>query len=46
MQKLESYYAGRLLAILAGQNTSVMCWEDMFNSGLELRHDTLINVWR
>lgn len=45
MQKLESYYAQRLLSILASQSTAVMCWEDLFNNGLELRNDTLINVW-
>jgi hexosaminidase len=28
MQKLESYYAQRLLAILAAQNATVMCWEE------------------
>jgi hexosaminidase len=33
-RELESYYAQRLLAILAMQNTSVMCWEDLFNNGL------------
>ena len=22
-----------------------MCWEDLFNNGLRLRSDTLINVW-
>ena len=44
MQKLESFYAERLLKIVAGQNASVMCWEDMFNNGLVLSKDALINV--
>lgn len=45
MEKLESYYAERLLSMLAEQNTSVMCWQDMFTDGLALPKDTLINVW-
>ena len=48
--KLESYYGQRLLAILAAQNTSAMCWEEVFqaaqSSGVALAKDSLVNVWR
>ena len=45
-KKLESYYAQRLLAILAAQNASVMCWEELFDNGLTLAKDTVVNVWK
>eukprot|EP00040_Diaphanoeca_grandis_P018300 m.96192 g.96192 ORF g.96192 m.96192 type:complete len:609 (+) comp26874_c0_seq1:62-1888(+) len=46
MAELESMYFQRLLAILAGQQRSVMCWEELFDNGLTLAKDTVINVWR
>ena len=46
MKQLESYYAGRLLGILAAQNSSVMCWEELFDNGLTLAKDTVVNVWK
>ena len=45
-KQLESYYAQRLLAILAAQNSSVMCWEELFDNGLALAPDTVVNVWK
>eukprot|EP01050_Picozoa_sp_SAG11_P001731 SAG11_NODE_79_length_17750_cov_28.445980_7_plen_928_part_00 len=41
MKRLESYYAQRLLSILAAQNSSVMCWEELFDNGLKLAPDTV-----
>ena len=35
----------RVQDILAAQNTSVMCWEEVFQSGVALRNDSLVNVW-
>jgi hypothetical protein len=46
MQQLESYYAQRLLAILGGMNSTVMCWEELFDNGLKLTTGTIVNVWR
>jgi hexosaminidase len=46
MQKLESLYAQRLLEILADINTPVMCWEELFDNGLDLPTSTVVNVWR
>ena len=43
MRHLESYYAQRLLGLLAAQNSSVMCWEELFDNGLKLRKDTVVN---
>eukprot|EP01047_Picozoa_sp_COSAG01_P075442 COSAG01_NODE_12932_length_1661_cov_2.219590_1_plen_53_part_10 len=43
MRQLESYYAQRLLGLLAAQNSSVMCWEELFDNGLKLRKDTVVN---
>lgn len=45
-KELESYYAQRLLSILANQNSSVMCWEELFDNGLKLAPETIINVWK
>jgi hypothetical protein len=34
------------LGILAAQNSSVMCWEELFDNGLTLAQDTVVNVWK
>ena len=46
MQQLESYYAQRLLGILSDMNATVMCWEELFDNGLKLTTDTVVNVWK
>lgn len=38
--------AQRLLGLLAAQNSSVMCWEELFDNGLKLAKDTVVNVWK
>lgn len=45
MEKLENYHAERIIAILAAQNRSVMCWQEVFESGAALDADSLVNVW-
>ena len=51
MAKVNRYYTEQLLAIVAAQktHTHIMCWEDVFNSGLlpasSANDGTLINVW-
>ena len=43
---LESFYAQRLLGMLEKQGTSYMCWEELFDNGLTLKKDTIVNVWK
>jgi len=50
MSDLENYYMGRLLDLLAAQNTStIMVWEEVFHNhkqnGLS-PHTALVNVWQ
>ena len=45
MEKLENYHAERVVEILAAQNRSVMCWQEVFESGAALDADSLVNVW-
>eukprot|EP00035_Acanthoeca_spectabilis_P012649 m.229213 g.229213 ORF g.229213 m.229213 type:complete len:664 (+) comp15677_c0_seq1:33-2024(+) len=46
MQQLESYYAHRLLKMLDGMGSEVMCWEELFDNGLNLTASTVVNVWK
>ena len=44
--ELEQYYALKLLDILQKQNTSYMCWQEIFQNGVKIYPDTVVNVWK
>lgn len=44
--ELEQYYELKLLDILKAQNTSYMCWEEIFDNGVQILPDTVVNVWK
>ena len=44
--ELEQYYELKLLNILKAQNTSYMCWEEIFDNGVQILDDTVVNVWK
>mmetsp|Transcript_22987 Transcript_22987/g.53697 ORF Transcript_22987/g.53697 Transcript_22987/m.53697 type:complete len:538 (+) Transcript_22987:3-1616(+) len=43
---LENYYERKLLQILQAQNTSYMCWQEIFDNGVEIFPDTVVDVWK
>lgn len=44
--KLENLYEDNLLEILADLNHSYLVWQEIFQNGLKVRPDTVINVWK
>ena len=43
---LEQFYELKLLNILGDQDTSYMCWEEIFDNGVKILPDTVVNVWK
>jgi len=43
---LESYFEAKVLALAAKYNMSVMVWQDVFNNGVKLAPQTVVEVWR
>ena len=43
---LESYYEVQLLKILEAQNSSYMVWEEIFDNGVKILPDTVVDVWK
>lgn len=43
---LENYYENRLLRLLEKQGSSYMCWQEVFDNGVQLLPDTIVNVWK
>jgi hexosaminidase len=43
---LEQYYETSLLNVLNQIGVSYICWEDVFDNGVKLNPDTVVEVWR
>lgn len=44
--ELESYYEVNLLEILKAQNTSYIVWQEIFDNGVKILPDTVVDVWK
>ncbi len=44
--KLEAYYMQRVVDIVKGLNRSYVVWEDVFNEGVNLEPDAVVQVWK
>ena len=43
---LEQYYELELLKILNAQGTSYICWQEIFDNGVKILPDTVVEVWK
>ena len=43
---LEAYYELQLLGLLKAQNTSYICWQEIFDNGVPILPDTVVDVWK
>ena len=43
---LEQYYELELLTILKNQGTSYICWQEIFDNGVKILPDTVVEVWK
>ena len=43
---LEQYYELQLLNILKAQGTSYICWQEIFDNGVKILPDTVVDVWK
>lgn len=43
---LETYFEQRLLALLKAQGSSYIVWQEIFDNGVEILPDTVIEVWK
>ncbi|XP_036385950.1 beta-hexosaminidase subunit beta isoform X1 [Megalops cyprinoides] len=44
--KLESYYIQKILDIVAATNKGYMVWQEVFDNGVKIKPDALIQVWK
>lgn len=43
---LENYYEGRLLDLVGKLGKSYVVWQEIFNNGVHVKPDTVIDVWK
>uniref|UniRef100_A0A6Q2XBP1 Beta-hexosaminidase n=1 Tax=Esox lucius TaxID=8010 RepID=A0A6Q2XBP1_ESOLU len=43
--KLESLYIQRILDIVSSTNKHYLIWQEVFDNGVKLKQDTVVNVW-
>ncbi|KAL0965232.1 hypothetical protein UPYG_G00278520 [Umbra pygmaea] len=44
-KKLESFYIQRILDIVSSTNKHYLIWQEVFDNGVKLKPDTVVNVW-
>ncbi|EGD79101.1 hypothetical protein PTSG_11831 [Salpingoeca rosetta] len=44
--ELEQYYELNLLNILGQQGSSYICWQEIFDNGIKILPDTVVEVWK
>eukprot|EP00055_Hartaetosiga_balthica_P016340 m.103075 g.103075 ORF g.103075 m.103075 type:complete len:523 (-) comp9088_c10_seq1:339-1907(-) len=44
--QLEQYYELKLLNILEAQGSSYICWQEIFDNGVKILPNTVIDVWK
>jgi hexosaminidase len=44
--QIEQYFETKLQKIIAKTNKTMVCWQELFNNGISLPADTVIEVWK
>ncbi|XP_074076495.1 beta-hexosaminidase subunit beta-like [Macrotis lagotis] len=44
-KKLESYHIQKLIDIVSSANKGYMVWQEVFDNGVKLKEDTIVEIW-